>query len=1075
MVVTGSHSQPTWTVFNKAYYTLTGGNEEGLEYYNVYKLATFFTCCPAPVTCSFPTPFPVSIDSVRTPAHFYQGSYALVSCALGYSTATQSPTNSATAIAPYQTYAAVLCQIDVDGLTVHPLPACLPTQCSTIAQPGLRTPDGHGTLSAAIAFTGDVVTLTCDAGYAPQWATSLICYGDAALHNDNYDYFLSAGNPLKPQMRSTLCAPLSAGSPIVALPALNPYVQNISFSPYNGVLHNTNLPLQYQVVYTMFFPDPTQLSVANALENGLIETVGPAVIANLTSSDPLNLAVVFDSNAQIEGVQALVTAEAGQYVGGEWLQLSSSSILLTGRCGCYANNPGGVILNSKVVQALNADNSLTVSFLPQSLCAKDYKVQQWNSSSSPPGWSDVPLPILQTYYAENANYCSFLVPFTTEFATVSWFTAGRAQQYRIVPLPMAICDGCVPQYSLLGSPQDPTVTFSFTPQYWFTLQGTVTSPTTSSGAAAPISGVTVTATVVNTDGSPLIAVPGSAPIAATTLTDVTGSYSLQLASTLLTAQFYTVATVTSRTDQAVDSSQTILTNNAVDSPFTVSTQNEDDVVLAIVGAAQPVFSLSFAVDPLLTMNLVAQQTASGNNGVLHSTLYQWLASDPSDSLAVSPYHTGVVQLSSGHYIDLLAWRIPTSAGTTWTQTWGGTVSGVSGVAGWTFELVFKLLSTASNATILDVGTSVGVNELSLQWLPGPQQLLLSYGADSGGSVASYIVNVKLKAGQWYHFAVGMEPINDGTDAASWFVYLNGVILPLAATIPQQSTPLGVPSFPQSQGALLPTSTTRSHAYLGRSLAGTATLSAMLDAFRVYDVVLMAGTIQQLANAYGCYSPNLVSTGDPTTVQVAGELTVQSIVSASPTPGPIVSNIAPKLTALPSTLSAEDELVQTVLGSLASYLLYSLSFASNPLSAINQVRLQAGGFPLSGLSYVWEQADPMDSAQIAAYHTGLVYVSSSSIDLTSTGQADSAGGLSIVSELQSAPSDSGWSVEVVFKMDAQPGGPAVLFDLQNITCGWLGSDLELQCAYQDVSLASSVSLVLGHWYSLALVLCRMRLE
>ena len=637
VVVAGSHSAPSWTVSNRCYWDYTG-DDEGLNINsNTYKMATFFTCCPAPVTCSFPAPFPPSIDSVRTSSRFYQGSSATVYCAAGYAIATQSPTNSGTAISPYTTATSVPCQIDVDGIVAHQLPACLPTPCSTLAALGLRTPDGHGSLSAASAFTGGVVTLTCNSGYAPQWATTLECFGDASLNNGN-DWFISSGNPLTPAMRATLCQPLSAGSPIVPLPALNPYVQNITFSPYTGSLHSGAGPLEYQVAYLMLFPDPAQLSPANALENGLQETPGPVVIANVTANAALNVAVTFDANAQIEGVQALVSVEAGQFENGAWLQLSSSSLLLTGRCGCYANNPAGVILNSQVVQALDADNSLTVSFLPQSLCAKDYKVQQWNASLSPPGWSDVPLPILQTYYAENANYCSFLVPFTTKFATVSWATAGRSQAYRIVPLPMPICDGCIPQYSLLGGAQDPSVTFAFTPAYWFTLQGAVTSPTTSSGAAAPIAGVTVTATVVNPDGSALIAAPGSAPITATTLTDVTGSYSLQLASKLLTAQYYSVATVASRTDFAVDVSSTILTNNVASSPFSVSVQNEDDVVLAIVGSARPVFALSFAIDPLLAMNLAAQQ--AGTAPVQGPTLYQWLPSDPADSAAVSAFHQG---------------------------------------------------------------------------------------------------------------------------------------------------------------------------------------------------------------------------------------------------------------------------------------------------------------------------------------------------------------------------------------------------------------------------------------------------
>ena len=1067
MLVAGSHSAPSWTVSNRCYWDYTG-DEEGLSINsNTYKMATFYTCCPAPVACSFATPFPPSIDSLRTPVQFYQGSSASVFCAAGYAFATQSPTNSATAIAPYSTAMLVPCQIDVDGIVQHLVPACLPTPCSALAVAGLRTPDGHGSLSAASAFTGGTVTLSCDSGYAPQWATTLECLGDAALNNGN-DWFISSGNPLTAAMRASLCQQLSTGSPVIPLPALNPYSQNISFSAYSGSLHAGAGPLEYQVLYEMLFPDPAQLSAANALENGLQQAQGPVVIANVTGSQPLDVAVLFDANAQIEGVQALVTVEAGQMQNGAWLQLSSSSVLLTGRCGCYANNPAGLLLNPQVVQALDADNSLTVSFLPQSLCAKDYKVQQWNASLSPPGWSDVPLPILQTYYAENANYCSFLVPFTTEFVTVSWSSAGRPQSYRIVPLPMPICDGCIPQYSLLGGAQDPSVTFAFTPAYWFTLQGAVASPTTSSGAAAPIAGVTVTATVVNEDGSALIAAPGSASITASTLTDVTGSYSLQLASTLLTAQYYTVATQASRTDSAVDTSSSVLTNSGASSPFTVSLQNEDEVVLAVLGSARPLFSLSFAIDPLLSMNLAAQ--LAGTAPVQGPTLFHWLASDPADSATVAPFHQGLLQLSSGAYVDLLSSTGPTSAGAAWVQTWGGIDSGLSGLAGWTFELVFKLSAGSSgNATLLDMGSAAGSNELSLLWLAGAQQLQLSYQASSQ-QTAAYICNVTLQTAQWYHLVVAMEPVAGVPASASWFVYLNGLQLPLWPSVAPQPTPLGVPSFQPSQGALLPALAARPMAYLGRSLTGNADLNGALDAFRIYDLVLLAGTVQQLANAYGLYSPNLISTGDPSTVLLPGELTVQSLLSTSPTPAPVLSNIVPTLTPLPPSMSAEDQLVQTLLGPLAPALLYSLSFASNPLAAINQARMQAGGFQLSGgLSYVWEQVDPADSAAVAAYHTGLVLVNASAVNLSSVGQPNSAGGPAIESSLQAAQTGSGWSVELVFKLQAQPGGPAVLFDLQNLTCGLLGSGLQLQCAYLGVSLSMPVSLLLGQWYSLALLL------
>ena len=299
----------------------------------------------------------------------------------------------------------------------------------------------------------------------------------------------------------------------------------------------------------------------------------------------------------------------------------------------------------------------------------------------------MPLPILQTYYAENANYCGYLVPFTSPFATVAWYTAGRSTTYRVTPLPMAICDGCIPVYTVGVNVPDPSASFAFTPLYWFTLQGAVTSPATSSGSSAPISGVAVTAVIVNVaDGSPFIPAPGAAPITDTAVTDITGSFSIQLASALLTAQYYTVALTPSRTDTSIDSQQSIITLSSTPL-YSFSRSNEDNVVAFILGVITPVYALSFAVDPLLLMNQQAQ--ATGGAPVQGPLSYSWLSSDSQDSSVVSPYHQGIAAVT-GSYIDLLASQTATSAGAVWQSQWGGVDTVDHGVAGWTFELVFKL-------------------------------------------------------------------------------------------------------------------------------------------------------------------------------------------------------------------------------------------------------------------------------------------------------------------------------------------------------------------------------------------------
>ena len=183
-------------------------------------------------------------------------------------------------------------------------------------------------------------------------------------------------------MQQSLCQLLSS-NPVQALPATSPYVQNITFAHYGGALHPGAGPLQYQVLYSMLFPDPSKLSPSNALEAGLLQgaSVGIANVTDSSGGPQPVVTVTFDSNGHIEGVQALVTVESGQYLDGGWLQLTTNTVVLTGRCGCFATNPDGIVLNPTVVQSLGVDNTLTVSFLPQSLCAKDYKIQQWNASA----------------------------------------------------------------------------------------------------------------------------------------------------------------------------------------------------------------------------------------------------------------------------------------------------------------------------------------------------------------------------------------------------------------------------------------------------------------------------------------------------------------------------------------------------------------------------------------------------------------------------------------------------------------------------------------------------------------------
>ena len=359
----------------------------------------------SPVECSFATPFPAYIDAVRTPSQWPEGTDTTAYCAAGWAIGTTSSMDYTVAVAPFVSSEQYTCQMAVDGRSTYQLPVCLATLCTPIANSVGRLlgadGDGHGNASQATAKAGDQVLISCDPSYGALNGNLLTCLGDSSQTSSHSSWQSDVLGPLSDAQLGALCQRLGV-SIITVLPPTSAYARSITFEEYTPTADKPLRaspagPLQYQVSYQMLFPFISQLSPSNALEAGLMQTPGLTVIANVSSSQARQVSVTFDSNSQVEGVQALVVLEAGQYESGTWLPLATNSIFLQGQCGCYASNSAGQVLKPTVVQSFDLDNSLTLSFLPQSMCARDYKIQQWNDTlGSYGGWSDVPLPILQT-------------------------------------------------------------------------------------------------------------------------------------------------------------------------------------------------------------------------------------------------------------------------------------------------------------------------------------------------------------------------------------------------------------------------------------------------------------------------------------------------------------------------------------------------------------------------------------------------------------------------------------------------------------------------------------------------------
>ena len=282
--------------------------------------------------------------------------------------------------------------------------------------------------------------------------------------------------------------------------------------------------------------------------------------------------------------------------------------------------------------------------------------------------------------------------------------------------------------------------------------------------------------------------------------------------------------------------------------------NENSRVLAALGAGAkaPVFNAWFPVNPTSVVGV--------------STLnYAWYASDPSDNSTVAASHQGVVSLSGApsQYIDVGTATGANSCGVVLPQPIGGPGSGSGATQGWSVDMVVKLTTASGGwAKLIDFGdgpfnNSAGgyptINDLTITWdgnennENGRMEGLAVQQLSSAPPVTNYnfgvVPIIKPVLNQWYHIALVMQAVNVSAASATWYVYVNGALLPYSTNLQPGA------SLTAFQGANLPLPVIRNQSYIGKSDYGDPTLSANFDAVRVYDYALTATQVSAVAAVY----------------------------------------------------------------------------------------------------------------------------------------------------------------------------------------------------------------------------------
>ena len=602
---------PSWSVQSTA---LSSNSELEGVFSSVY-------CIPAPFSCSISNIPAVSSTSPISPTGFQWGAGTTntFTCPLGYGFTSQFiPTFS------------LPCQIDIGGTPDYTLPACIPQSCPALAS------FVNGTWSAETGVTGDDVAPECVQGTFPVY-TTYTCTGQTPSPPYPPGTIPPPGGAPDYHAASAWCGSGTGTNtvpctPIPALPCqvsitpsfvltatvVDQYSYLISFvAPDLSNLQPPAVPsgfdpttVDYRVEYNLLFPRATQLSSSNALEAGLLSKVTnttTSFVINATQGVTSYSAMIYnDVNRHIEGVfsEIVVTPFVPPNPDPAIVpfDLNPETAFVQSYCGCYASNPNGNPVSAAITQDFTANNDLSLSFLPQSLCTSDYKLTHFSPVSTT--YQDAGLPILETYYADSVDECPFISMYTTPIAVVNYSITGRVQTYCVQPLPMQICEACDPVYTpatltASGNVPDITECLSFVPSQWFLFSGVVNTPVSSTGPSvqSAVGGVTLTVSIVDGTGNllsvsnPNVNGGASSSITGSVASDVTGAWSYQLASNLLTQQYYNLAVTPSRVDTYTIANPTLVSLGSAYQGTLISIQPGTTVLLDL-GSTQTVTQLN---------------------------------------------------------------------------------------------------------------------------------------------------------------------------------------------------------------------------------------------------------------------------------------------------------------------------------------------------------------------------------------------------------------------------------------------------------------------------------------------------
>ena len=531
-----------------------------------YTNEQWVTCCNSFDLCQASNA-PANVDTTGLVLVWPENTELVLTCLPGYQ------------FAGGETTVSVSCNIEDTDSRSPLLPSCYPLPCAALSVNGTALPGaggvgyGNGAVSAAIGLTGDEVSVTCDAGYGLNTSAVLTCSAVAGQRQPQW-------TPASPAQSSyPFCVEVSSPLPQLSETFLSQY----QYSAYWSAFDPSSLPsgsqystatVMWNLTVTLLFPLPSQLSASNAAESGLLHIF--SVVLPLSTQQ---YTVVVDQYRHIEGTLTSLQLFAFNYSGSSTSSYSytslSTSKLVRAPCGCnYQSNPAGTPQQMNLTQSFGSANSLDISFLPQSLCNPNYQLASYTTL---PARSVIPavnlstyfpaLPLLQTYYADNADSCPFFGYGATPVASVEWQITGLVAEYCTTVAPQPICTACVPLYiaSDTSGATEPDITTctSLTVQWWGQVSGTVYAG--SVGSSAVVLAVTVTAVVTDSNGVPRIFpaannVPAGL-VTAQANTAADGTYTLNLQTPLVLGEDQlTVAVTASRVDYVEDTSRTVLSS-----------------------------------------------------------------------------------------------------------------------------------------------------------------------------------------------------------------------------------------------------------------------------------------------------------------------------------------------------------------------------------------------------------------------------------------------------------------------------------------------------------------------------------